>query len=75
MKAIFAVMSTTGEVGKTRPEKKFRPVRFKSRTGLNFFYHRSHGFKSHTGLIALTFTSLSAVQIYDFHISTARLNH
>ena len=86
MKATFAVMNTTWAVVKIRPKKKiqartgFEPVtfaipvsqrswvnRFKSRIGLNFFTAQVVFI---TTKMAFIFTSLSVVQIYDFHIFT-----
>ena len=77
MKVILAVMCTTWAVVKIRPEKKNRYRRghgFKSRTGLNFFsglIFTTAQVVFITAKITFIFTSLSAVQIYDFHIFTA----
>ena len=54
--------------------KKFRPVRDLNRTGLNFFsglVFPTSQVVLMTAKIAFIFTSLSAIQIYDFHIFTA----
>ena len=53
--------------------KKFRPVRDLNRTGLNFFsglVFPTSQVVLMTAKIAFIFTSLSAIQIYDFHIFT-----
>ena len=66
MKEIFAVMNTTRAVVKMRPEKKLRPVQ-------NFFsglIFTTAQVVFITAKISFIFTSLSTVQIYDFHILT-----
>ena len=62
MKAIFAVMNTTWTVVKIRPENIQACTGFEPMTSAQVVFI--------TTKIAFTFTSLSAVQIHDFHIFT-----
>ena len=72
MEAILLVMYTTYAVVKIGPKKNSAVVkiRFKSRTGLNFFkpYFLFCLRSVNTARIAFLFISLSAVHLYDFHI-------
>ena len=73
MKAIFAVMNTTWVVVKIRPEKIQACTGFEPTTGLNFFsglIFTTAQVVFIIAKIAFIVTSLSAVQIYDFHIFT-----
>ena len=66
MKVTFPVMSYFKAVVERRPEKKIQAY-----MGFFFFFFF---FRLITAKISFIFTSLSAVQIYDFHIFTTVLN-
>ena len=66
MKVTFPVMSYFKAVVERRPEKKIQAY-----MGFFFFFFF---FRLITAKISFIFMSLSAIQIYDFHIFTAVLN-